>query len=68
MEQLKEHDSDGDGKVSWKEYISKQYGYNPEDLEDFKQRDDEDHEDFNKVKKVCIQEIIFIWYLVAVYF
>jgi hypothetical protein len=36
LEQLKEHDGDSDGKVSWKEYISKQYGYNPEDLDDFK--------------------------------
>lgn len=51
-EQHKEHDSDKDGKVSWKEYISKQYGYNPEDLADFKQRTDEDLEDFNKVKEM----------------
>jgi hypothetical protein len=60
LEQLKEHDGDNDGKVSWKEYISKQYGYNPEDLEDFKNRDEEDLEDFNKVKGVCIQKLLLI--------
>ena len=60
LEQLKEHDGDNDGKVSWKEYISKQYGYNPEDLEDFKHRDEEDLEDFNKVKGVCIQKLLLI--------
>lgn len=49
LEQLKEHDTDKDGKVTWKEYISKQYGYNPEDMEDFKHRDQEDLEDFNKM-------------------
>lgn len=71
LEQLKEHDTDKDGKVTWKEYISKQYGYNPEDMEDFKHRDQEDLEDFNKVKKVSIQDnslLIGILYpLVAVY-
>lgn len=56
LEQLKEHDGDNDGKVSWKEYISKQYGYNPEDLEDFKNRDEEDLEDFNKVKGMIEQD------------
>ena len=56
MEQLRDHDSDNDKKVTWKEYISKQYGYNPEDMDDFKQRDGEDLEDFNKVKKVSIQD------------
>jgi hypothetical protein len=60
LEQLKEHDGDSDGKVSWKEYISKQYGYNPEDLDDFKNRDEEDLEDFNKVKGVCIQKLLLI--------
>lgn len=63
MEQLKDHDTNNDNKVTWQEYISKQYGYNAEDMEDFKQRDGEDLEDFNRVKKVCVQVnfIVVIW-------
>ena len=48
-EQFEEHDEDKDNKVSWREYLSKQYGYNPEDMEDFHQRTEEDMEDFTKV-------------------
>ena len=48
-EEHEKADKDGDGQLTWLEYIGETYGFNKEDMDEFDKLESHDHSDFDEV-------------------
>ena len=54
----KEQDTDGDGKVTWADYLNEVYSYKPDDIEEFRKDKSDDMKSFVEVSLQIYKTIV----------
>ncbi len=58
MEMMEVHDADGDGNVTWREYLKKVFDYLPEEVEDFEKDKNQQVRALGEVRAVWLLNCI----------